>query len=220
MIDLKIKKHKLELLDCSDDATLADLADTIELFIADKKAGEVCCKCCGECCCRAPVLGLDMIIAARREGMSVREWAEKRLLPPVFPDLAARIKLIAEFIQQTGLPELEATVLYEYNQSEPLSFLQTEAERCAYQKNNLCSIYADRPFVCRLYLCAFGERLQSLEEMIVAQGTWHAWSLLGGVPEEMIAHNPFLKAETYSDLLIRDFEFKFDEALEELFSFF
>jgi Fe-S-cluster containining protein len=152
--------------------------------------------------------------------MGVREWASARLLPPELPDLAARKKLIAEFTRQTDLTELESTVLYEYNQSEPLSFLQTEEERCVYQKDNLCSVYAGRPFICRLYLCAFGERLQSLEEMVVAQGTWHAWALLGGVPEEMIAHNPFLKAESYADLRIKDFEYGLEGALKEMFAYF
>jgi Fe-S-cluster containining protein len=220
MIELAYKKRKLDIVDHSPDASLAELADAVETFASGSKAGEAGCKRCGECCNREPVLGLDMKILSKREGMGLKEWAAARLMPPQFPDLAAREKLIAEFRRQSGMPGLEATVLYEYNQSEPLSFRQDENDRCFYQKDDLCSNYENRPFICRLYLCSFGEKLQGLEEMIVAQGTWHAWHLLGAVPEEMIRHNPFLKADTYGDVKIKDFEYGLEGALKEMFIYF
>ncbi len=219
MVKLIIQKGKLELAEYSEDTTLAALLDATESFVASHKVKSVRCRMCGECCSREPVLGLDMILLAAREGVSVREWASARLMEPVFPDLAAREKLIREFRAQTGMSELDATKLYEYNQSEPLSFRQDENERCLYQKDNLCTNYANRPFICKLYLCGFGEKFQALEEMIVAQGTWHAYSLLSAVPEELIKHNPFIGAKSYDELLLKDFEFNPDGA-EELFFYF
>lgn len=221
MVKLKVSKGKLDIVSYSEDTSLAELADSIGAFAAGIKTGNAGrCRRCGECCSREPVLGLDMKTLSQREGMGLVDWAAARLMPPEFPDLNARKKLIGEFCRQTGMPELESTVLYEYNQSEPLSFKQDENERCFYQKDNLCSNYANRPFICRLYLCSFGEKLQELEEMIVAQGTWHAWSLLGAVPEELIGHNPFIGAESYDDVLLKEFEFGLEGALGELFSYF
>jgi Fe-S-cluster containining protein len=220
MIKLAIKKGKVDIVSHSPDATLAELADALEDFVSNSKARAAACRMCGECCQNEPVLGLDIKIVSKREGMGIAEWAEARLMPPQFPDLAARKKLIGEFRRNTGMPELEATVLYECNQYEPLPFKQDERGRCIYQNGNLCSDFTKRAYICRLYLCGFGERLQALEEMIAAQGTWHAWHLLGGVPEEMVKHNPFLKAETYDDVLLKDFEYRFDEALKEMFAYF
>lgn len=220
MIKLTYKKGKLDITGHSEDATLAELADALESFVSEPKARAAACRMCGECCQDEPVLGLDIKILSKREGMGIKEWAEARLVPPQFPDLAARRKLIAEFRRNTGMPEREATVLYEVNQYEPMPFKQDERGRCVWQKGNLCSDFSRRAFVCRLYLCSFGEKLQALEEMVAAQGTWHAWHLLGGVPEEMVKHNPFLRAETYDDVLVKDFEYRFDEALKELFAYF
>jgi Fe-S-cluster containining protein len=219
MVDLKLVKGRLELREYSADSSLADLLGATETFVSALKKRSVQCRMCGECCSREPVLGLDMEILAGQEGIGVREWAAAHLMQPEFPDLAAREKLIREFCRQTGMSELESTVLYEYNQSEPLSFKQDETERCFYQKDGRCSNYANRPFICRLYLCRFGDRLQELTEMIVAQGTWHAWSLLGAVPEELIRHNPFAGRESYSDVLLKDFETGF-AGTGELFFYF
>jgi Fe-S-cluster containining protein len=219
MVKLSVQKGKLDLDEYSENTTLTALLEATESFVASHNVKSVRCRMCGECCSREPVLGLDMMLLAAREGVSVQDWAAAHLMEPVFPDLAAREKLIREFRAQTGMPELDAIKLYEYNQSEPLSFRQDENERCLYQKDNLCTNYANRPFICKLYLCGFGERLQALEEMIVAQGTWHAWSLLGAVPEVMIKHNPFIGAKSYDELLLKDFEFKPDGA-EELFFYF
>lgn len=220
MIKLAIRKGKLELIEHSNDATLAELLEVSESFVSELKKQSVQCRMCGECCQREPVLGLDMILLAKREGKGVQEWAAARLMPCGLPDMAAREKGIAELRSQTGLSGSEAAVLYEYNQSEPLSFKQNENERCFYQNGNLCSNYADRPYICRLYLCKFGDKLQDLLEMVVTQGTWHAYSLLGGVPEAAIPHNPFLKAESFSDVRLKDFEFGLEKAMKELFSYF
>jgi Fe-S-cluster containining protein len=220
MIDLDIQKGKLELVQYTGDTTLQELLEATELFVAGLRKKSVQCRLCGECCHRPPVLGLDIKLLAANEGVGIREWAASNLLPPELPDLAARRKGIAELLSQTELSELEATVLYEYNQSEPVTFKHNEADRCFFQKGSLCGNYGLRPFVCRLYLCRFGEKLQDLQEMIVTQGTWHAYALLGAVPMEEIPHNPFLKAPSYRDVRLKEFEFGLEKAIGELFSFF
>lgn len=220
MMELAIKKGKLELLSYSDDTTLTDFLAETEAFVNALSKKSVQCRMCGECCHRAPVLGLDIKLLAAQEEIGAKEWVQARLMPPQFPDMAARNKLIGEFRRQSGLSELESTVLYEFNQSEPLSFKEDNNERCLYQKDNLCSNYANRPFICRLYLCRFGDKLQDLLEMVVTQGTWHAYALLGAVPMEAIAHNPFVKAESYGDVKLKEFEFELEKAMGELFSYF
>jgi len=220
MIKLRVLKGKLELAGHSADATLADLVESIEAFLAAPGHAKLACRMCGECCDRPPVLGLDMKMLSWREGIPLRDWAALHVPPPVFPDLSARNTGIEELHRQTGLSETEATVLYEFNNSEPMTFIVGENGRCLYQKENLCADFSRRAFICGLYLCSFGEKLQALEEMIVCQGTWHAWALLGAVPEELIKHNPFLRAESYGDVKIKDFEFGFEKAREQLFIYF
>lgn len=220
MIEFVTKKGKLELIGDIGDATLAELLAESEAFVTTLKKQSVQCRMCGECCHKAPVLGLDILAQASDAGMDVGQWAESHLMLPAMPDLAARRKGISELQQQACITEMEAAVLYEYNQSEPVSFIHNEADRCFYQNGALCGNYAQRPFVCRLYLCRFGERLQDLLEMVVTQGTWHAWAVLGAVPMEAIAHNPFAGKERYDQVKLKDFEFELDKAMGELFSFF
>jgi hypothetical protein len=220
VIKLKAVKGQIDLAEHSAAATLVELADTLEAFVAARGHTKLGCRMCGECCGYAPVLGLDMTMLSRREGLSLKDWADLRVSPPVFPDLAARHKGIEELRRQTGLPEREATVLYEFNNSEPMTFKPGESGGCLYQRGNLCSDFSRRAFICRLYLCSFGDELQALEEMVACQGTWHAWSLLGAVPEELIRHNPFIGAESFNDLLVKDFEFGMEGALIELFIYF
>jgi DNA helicase HerA-like ATPase len=71
----------------------------------------------------------------------------------------ARQKGVAELQAQTGLARTAAAAIYEYIQSEPVTFLHDDRDHCYYQKDNLCTNYAYRPFVCRLYLCRFGPKL-------------------------------------------------------------
>lgn len=215
-----MKKGKLELLDYTDDTTLVDLLNETEVFVAAQTKKNVQCRMCGECCHRAPVLGLDILQLSQAASLPVPQWAAKQLMVPEPPDSEARRKGIAELRQQSELSDVEAAVLYEYNQSEPVSFLHNGKDRCFYQNGSLCGNYENRPFVCRLYLCRFGERLQDLLEMIVTQGTWHAYHVLGLVPVEEIGHNPFLKAESYGDVRLKSFEFGLEKAMGELFSYF
>jgi Fe-S-cluster containining protein len=220
MIELAVKKGKLELINYSEDTTLADLLADTESFVSALNKKSVQCRMCGECCHRPPVLGLDIQLLAEAKGESVQKFAGSHLMPPVLPDLPARQKGIGELRQQANLTELEATILYEYNQSEPMTFIHNDNDRCFYQNGNLCGNYDRRPFICRLYLCRFGEKLQDLMEMVVTQGTWHAYALLGAVPMDAIAHNPFVKAKSYQDVLLKEFEFGLDKAMDELFSYF
>ncbi len=220
LLDFLVQKGKLDLTGDVGDATLADLLAESEAFVAALKKQSVQCRMCGECCHRAPVLGLDILAMAGEAITDAAQWAKEHLLLPDPPDLIARQKGIAELMRQSNMTEHDASVLYEYNQSEPISFLQNESDRCVHQRGNLCGVYAQRPFVCRLYLCRFGERLQDLLEIVVTQGTWHAWAVLGVVPMEAIAHNPFAGKQGYDQVKLKEFEFGLEEAMGELFSFF
>jgi hypothetical protein len=65
-----------------------------------------------------------------------------------------------------------------------------------------------------------GEKLEFIQEMIVREGTWHAYSLLGWIGKEEISHNPFLKAESYDQLLVKDFDYQLQDTLDKLFFYF
>lgn len=220
MIDFALRKGKIELQQYSEDTTLAQFADAVEELLASPRKKAATCHRCGQCCNNPPVLGLDMAILSAKAGIPVGQWVKEHLLPIELPDLASRRKGIAELSSQAHLSETEATILYEFNQSEPLTFKQNVDESCSYLQGGLCSNYNNRPYICRLYQCSLGDRLQSLREMIVCQGTWYAYALLGAVPAEEIDHNPFLSAKAYHDVKLKDFEHDMEKSLEALFSYF
>lgn len=210
MIEFRVENKGIELTDYSDGTTLNELVGELEAFRLHNKLKTRNCKGCGKCCKdNIPVLGLDMALIP-----------DTSILLPDKPDLEARRKSLLELKRTNGLSELEAALIYEYNNAEPLILSKLENGACLFLEEALCSVYGRRPYSCGLYLCNMGERLSYIQEMVIRQGTWHAYQLLGWVTPEEIPHNPFLRADSYDKLLVKDFEFGLENALEQLFFYF
>ena len=140
-------------------------------------------------------------------------------MPPA-PDLELRARAVRDMSRNMNIPEAESAVLYEFNQADPVTTVRHDDGTCVFLDNRICTVYESRFFVCRLYVCTMGTRLSTLQENIVTQGTWHAYSRLGWVPEEQIAHNPFAGAATYDDVDLGAFEALGPKSPQELFFFF
>jgi Fe-S-cluster containining protein len=236
MIEFITDNEEIELKSYDPDATLAELATELESFrlTCSLKTSE--CKGCGECCGdNIPVLGLDIPRLLEGLDMSFEQAIQSILVLPGNPDMAFRRKAIREMAAAASITPLEAALLFEYNNAEPIILAkqvkqsnqpgQSESDGeasavCCFLHKNLCSRYTIRPYSCGLYLCNMGQRLSYLQEMVIRQGTWHAYYKLGWIDAEDISHNPFLKADSYDKLPIADFEFNFENALEQLFFYF
>lgn len=221
VIEFKVDKRTIELVEYSEDTTLNKLVGGLEAFRLQNSLKTKNCQGCGKCCKdNIPVLGLDLPVIPG--GLSVIRGGlqDNCIILPEKPDIEARQKALNELQRTNGLTKLEASLIYEYNNSEPLILAKQQGGACLFLKNNLCSVYGARPYSCGLYLCNMGERLSYIQEMIIRQGTWHAYQLIGWVSIEEISHNPFLKASSYDELLVRDFEFGLENALEQLFFYF
>jgi len=155
-----------------------------------------------------------------RHGPDTGQAAGSILVLPDKPDMAFRRKAIKAMCEWTSISELEATLLFEYNNAEPLILARQASGECCFLKNGLCTRYTARPYSCGLYLCNMGRRLAYIQEMIVRQGTWHAYSKLGWISEADIPHNPFLRADSYDKLCVADFEFDLKSTSDQLFFYF
>lgn len=221
VIKFKVEKRTIELVEYSEDTTLNELVDGLETFRLENSLKTRNCQGCGKCCKdNIPVLGLDLAVIPGGLSVIGVESRESCVVMPERPDIEARRKALNELERTNKLTKLEASLIYEYNNSEPLILAKQQGGACLFLKSKLCSVYGARPYSCGLYLCNMGERLSYIQEMIIRQGTWHAYQLLGWVSIEEISHNPFLKASSYDELLIRDFEFGLENALEQLFFYF
>jgi len=223
MVRLELEKEKIELKEYSDDASLQELTKEVESFRLTNHLKTRYCKGCGECCNQPiPVMGLDIMILQENTGLSLYKVLEKYIVFPQKPNLNSRRDGIKEFVNMCGLSKSEAALLYEYNQCEPLILPRKKDGTCSFLNNQtgLCTIYEYRPFTCGLYICTMGDELSMLQEMIVRQGTWYAYSLLGWVDRGEISHNPFLNADSYDRVYIKDFKFNSERAIEQLFFYF
>ncbi len=221
MITFEIQDKSIELAEYSDDAALNELVDALEGFRLRNGLKTRNCQGCGKCCKdNIPVLGLDLPVIPGGLASTGEGEPGSCIVLPEKPDLEARRKALTELRRTNGLTELEAALIYEYNNSEPLILARQQGGACLFLKNRLCSVYGRRPYSCGLYLCNMGEKLSYIQEMIIRQGTWHAYHLLGWVSAEEISHNPFLKASSYDELLVKDFDFGLENALEQLFFYF
>ncbi len=275
MIEFIVENEEIELKSYNPDATLAELAEELEVFRMTCGLRTSECRGCGECCSdNIPVLGLDIPPLMEGLGMSFEQAVQGVLVLPEKPDMAFRRKAIREMSSAASITLLEAALLFEYNNAEPIILAkQTQQSKqagesepakpaeqakqveqanlvgqiespeeakpseqlenieqaepaenapqvCCFLHENLCSRYKIRPYSCALYLCNMGQRLSYLQEMIIRQGTWHAYYKLGWIDVEDISHNPFLKADSYDKLAIADFDFNFENTLEQLFFYF
>jgi Fe-S-cluster containining protein len=230
MLEFIAENEEIELKYYDQDATLSELSASLEAFRLSCGLKTSECRGCGECCSdNIPVLGLD--IPTLLEGLHIdfSQAIQSILVLPERPDLDFRRKAIKEMAQSASISTLEAALLFEYNNAEPIILARRDGlspqcddnpQACCFLQDNLCSRYTVRPYSCGLYLCNMGERLSYIQEMIVRQGTWHAYFKLGWIEEEEIVHNPFLKADSYDKLLVSDFEFKLESTLEQLFFYF
>lgn len=166
------------------------------------------------------VPGSDTAALSGKQSPDHRQADGSILVLPDKPDMAFRRKAIREMCEWTSISELEATLLFEYNNAEPLILARQASGECCFLKDGLCSRYTARPYSCGLYLCNMGRRLAYIQEMIVRQGTWHAYSKLGWIREADIPHNPFLRAYSYDELYVADFEFDLKSTSDQLFFYF
>lgn len=166
------------------------------------------------------VPGSDTAALSGKQSPDHRQADGSILVLPDKPDMAFRRKAIREMCEWTSISELEATLLFEYNNAEPLILARQASGECCFLKDGLCTRYTARPYSCGLYLCNMGRRLAYIQEMIVRQGTWHAYSKLGWIREADIPHNPFLRAYSYDELYVADFEFDLKSTSDQLFFYF
>lgn len=223
MIQLEVVDNKIELVSYSDDASIQELSDEVNSFRLTNDLKTRDCKGCGECCNQPiPVLGLDLINIQKAVNIDLNEVLEKYIVLPAKPDLEQRRKGIKDFVENFGLDEVKAAIMYEYNQCEPLILPRREDGTCEFldRSTGLCQIFHYRPITGGLYLCNMGDELSAIQEMVVRFGTWHAYSMLGWISEEEISYNPFLKADSYDKVYVKDFYFNPEEALEKLFFYF
>ena len=219
MISLEVRDGRIELEGYSEDATLSELRDAIERSRFDESLVTAFCAGCGRCCFYEylPIFGLDII--EMRDRLGSGEYLSVMTLPEK-PSIPERNKAIADFVRDHGFDKTIATLLYEYNVAEPVSYSKAPAGGCTYLRNGLCGNYPFRAYTCALYACTMGDELSALQERIVRQGVWHAYHVLGWVTEEVIEHNPFLYAKRYDDVRVAAFDVDLSEALEALFFYF
>jgi Fe-S-cluster containining protein len=215
------QNNEIELDHYDPGTTLRELSEELDAFRLTSGLKSGGCKGCGGCCSdNIPVLGPDIDILLEGFGMSLEQASRELFIMPEKPDIQARRKAIREMSDSAAITQLEATLLFEYNNAEPIILAKQTSGECCLLKDRLCSRYAIRPYSCGLYLCDMGERLSYIQEMIIRQGTWYAYAKLGWIDEGEIPHNPFLKRGSYDELLVSDFEFKLENTLDQLFFYF
>lgn len=222
MVEFVTINDEIELKRYDENASLSDLVYELEVFRKSAAGLKTYgCKGCGECCSdNIPVLGPDLPVLLEGLGIGFEQAVGNVLLLPEKPDMTFRKKAIKEMAESASISELEAALLFEYNNAEPIILAKQAGGKCCFLDNGLCSRYAVRPYSCGLYLCNMGERLSYIQEMIIRQGTWHAYCKLGWISSADIPHNPFLKADSYDRLLVSDFDFRLENTLEQLFFYF
>jgi len=222
MIELEVRDRTIEIVSYSEDATLEDLRSGIDVFRDQTGLKTANCAGCGECCFyeTLPVLGYDLAAVRGFLGVDDEELFTRFLELPERPSAEQRDKSINEMMRNHGFDRKTASLLYEYNQAEPVKLRKSDAGSCMFLENNLCTIYHARLYTCGLYVCNMADRLSVLQEQIVRQGIWHSYHLLGWIEADVIEHNPYLGAGGYGEVLLKDFDFDLSDALEQLFFYF
>ncbi len=198
MIDFSITgKNSVDIKEYSQDCSLGDLVNGLDLFLLKNGA----CRRCGTCCHDPiPLNGIEL-----REIMGGKTGSPRPLIPKK-PDVGKRIKSIKEISRTFEMPMDAATILHDFNNADPVCVPKTADGNCVHNAQSECSIYPDRPLICRLYHCRFRPRLSGLVDMIVAQGVWHSYLIMGWIGEKDISRNPFLGAGAYADIPLSAFD--------------
>ncbi len=187
----------------SPDATLTELADSLSGVLARLAACAKCCTCCFD---TIPVNGLELARLKQVMNLTCISSDFPSLALPPKPDMLSRKASIEDLRETFDLPPGAATLLYEYNNAEPVCMRRKDDGSCFFLSEGLCAHYSMRPLVCRLYYCRLGSHLAAITDMIVSQGVWHSYVELGWIAEADIAHNPFLSASRYEDVLLSRFD--------------
>lgn len=229
MIKLITQKNKIELESFTDNATLTDLAEAIKSHCDQTDLITKNCYGCGGCCNQdIPVLGFDLNLLQQKlqQGLQ-QEWNfDLNSLPDkyfILPDKTAikeRNNSIKDLKNQFNYTNLQASLIYEFNQSEPIILSKKSDRECLFLEKKLCKIFSLRPFICSLYICNAANHLAAMLENIVRQGTWHAYYILGWIEKQEINHNPFLKYNQYKEVLLKDFDTDMTNMLSDLFFYF
>jgi len=222
LLKLTSSHNRIDIIEYSADATLEDLVTGTENLRSNGLRKTKTCIGCGNCCMPPPpILGADLAdLSLRLCNGDMRKLTDNYLAIPHVPPPELINKQIAELVRLNSFNEKESRLLFEYNNSEPITFKKKENDSCIFFDGEKCTIYEMRPFICRLYNCVMGNRLSVLEEMIVAQGTWHAYSLIGLIQPSDIGHNPFINNEGYKNIKIGSFEYDFEKSLTQIFGYF
>ena len=226
MVTIEVSGRRVELAHYADDATVSELCSAVERARSAPGLKTVGCYDCGECCHDpVPLLGYDLARLAAEASVSPAAFAAEFVVLPEPPDLDQRRRTIADMARQHGLSELEAALLFEHNNGEPPLLAKKASEgptagECVFLVDRLCSIYQARPFICQLYVCNMGQRLEALFDSLVRQGVWHAYHLLGWVPAEDLSHNPCLRHRGYDELPLSALETDLSAARDRLFFYF
>jgi Fe-S-cluster containining protein len=211
-VDLRIEDGRIELQELDSRASLRDLADAVERVRRNPELVTAHCAGCAGCCSdTVPILGLDL---------APMEASGRKLVFPSPPDAASRSEAIEALIRDHKISAEEAQRIHDHNNAAPITMVHTCGHCEHLVAGGFCGVYEERPYICRLYVCNMGERLEALYESIVAFGTWHAYHLLGWIDEEALSGNPFLGAKSWDVVPAQAFEVDLGDAMEKLFFFF
>lgn len=207
----------IEIESYSEDCSLAELACALDKIGSES----LTCDKCGKCCCdTVPILGLDMLSLMDKTGLPSIPEDYPSFEFPQKPDMKLKHKSIRELNQMFKLSNHDAELFYEYNSSEPVTLRKKDDGQCIFSTENLCGQYQVRPFICQLYQCRFGEKLSYLKEMIVSQGIWHSYFIMGWINEREISHNPFLSKDSFSEVLLKSFELNIQDIQDKFSAIF
>lgn len=208
MIEFKDELDNFVELECySDDCTLNELINRL----ADLSEQKNMCRKCGKCC-------LDLIPLNGLEIMNIKRLDSgfTGLVFPDKPNVKGMEKSIHEMMNLFDLPKRHAEILHEYNTAEPIYMNKEMNGQCISQNDNLCAKYSMRPLICRLYHCKTGKKLSGIREIIISQGIWHSYYIMGWIDKSKIKNNPFLNASAYDEILLKQFDYPFDEINEKI----
>jgi Fe-S-cluster containining protein len=209
MIEFSIdNKDCIEVEKYSEDCTVEEYANNLTERINKVNI----CERCGNCCFDIiPIIGYE--IRRIMEIMNIKTISQEfyYLVLPNKPNVAGKNNSIHDLMKTYNLSESIATILYEYNNVEPITMNKNKDGQCLSITDDKCAKYKIRPLICRLYHCNLGNKVSALNELIINQGIWHSYYIMEWIKEKDISHNPFIKGNNLEEVLLKDFDHNFDE---------